>query len=413
MLELNVKLKVGSGSNQRSHQSQQEPLLPIQNELAIPRQKRINWKAIVVLGVIAWGGYQSYQGYLKVKPMLDFTNQIIDFVDDFSQKIGIDIDFDNKPNSTQKSKGKTASLKHLKIGNPQPAKEEYVGGYKITSLMGWRIHPITGQRSWHNGVDIATPIGTPVYAVANGINICKNQPGGAGIYNEFTFGNRNFTVRAFHLSDCTPGTFKAGDVIAKSGNTGRSTGPHVHFELQKNGKNMNPSREIIKYTFQPFSVAAKGKHDGTKVAAKGLSPNVAAFLDTIAYAEGTFREDGYEITYGYERINNLSKHPDKVICRQYNGRRLCSSAAGRYQFMPTTWAEVKQSDFSPESQDKGAIALMKARGILPLVENGQIALAIHKARYTWASFPGNSYGQRQVQLKDLLDFYEKRKKEYK
>lgn len=412
MLELNLNVKFKTGPKKRRQQEESTISATQQS------QRKINWQAIAVTAVIVWGGYQSYKGYLKIKPVIDFAENVKEQINSL-KKLNIDFNLDwlnsdKEKQSTKKGKN-PKSVKFLEIGKNQPAVGEFVSGYRITSPRGWRIHPVTGKRRWHNGVDLATPVGTAIYAVADGTNECKNQPEGAGIYSDFTFGNNKLMGRYFHLSDCKPGKFSVGDVIARTGNTGISTGPHLHIELQKNGESITPSKSFIKYSLQPFSSSgsSRNRYDGTRVATDGLTPNVAAFLDTIAYAEGTFREDGYEITYGYEKITNFDRHPDKVICRQYNGRRLCSSAAGRYQFMPTTWAEVKQSDFSPESQDKGAIALLESRGILSLIENGQIALAIHKAGPVWASFPNNNYGQRQVAMKELLDFYEKRKKEYK
>lgn len=382
-------------------------------DTAVIQPQRINWGAIIATGTISlmvWGGYQGYKNIKPALKAIDSASQWIESVKSFKLPT---INWFKSDSDNPK-----ISLKYLEIGNPQPELNQYVGGYKITSQRGWRIHPVTGKKqSWHNGIDLATPVGTPTYAIAAGENVCKNQSGGAGKYSEFTFGGGNWQARYFHLSSCTPGKFEAGEVIAKSGNTGISTGPHSHVELRKKTQDgwesINPSTALIKYSFQPFSVTAKNRYDGTKVASKGLNPKVAAFLDMIAYAEGTLREDGYEILYGFERFDDFSKHPNKVICKPHNGRKLCSSAAGRYQFMPKTWEEVKQSDFSPESQDKGAIELLKQRGILTLIENDQTALAINKARYTWASFPGNTYGQKQIPLGELLKFYSQRLKIYK
>lgn len=402
MLEFKLKIKVGS----KPEPKERSPTAAPTYVAAVP-QKRINWGAIVITGLIVYGAYQSYQ---TIKPTLNAINSAKAWIESVTN---LEI---KMPNWAEKKS--EFSLNYLEIGNPQPRSNQYVGGYRITSLRGWRTHPVTGARnSWHNGVDVATPIGTPTYAIAPGTNECKNQPGGAGKYSEFTFAGGNWQARYFHLSSCTPGKFEIGEMIARSGNTGRSTGPHSHIELRKKTETgweaIDPSTATIKYSFRPYSVTPQNRHDGTKIATKGLDPKVAAFLDTIAYAEGTLREDGYEILYGFEPIKDLSQHPDKVICKPHNGRKLCSSAAGRYQFITSTWNEVKQADFSPKSQDKAAIGLMEKRGILPLVKNGQTALAFHKARYIWASFPGNSYNQKQIPLAELLKFYDERLKLYK
>lgn len=409
MIKLKFEIKIDS---RKTEPNQRSPTYAV----VVP-QKSVNWGAIAVAGLAGLIVYSTYQGYQTIKPALDTidsTKEWIEKIKNFRLKLPDWFDAKNDDNSS--------SLNYLEIGNPQPKKNQYVGGYRVTSRRGWRTHPVTGEKkSWHNGVDLATPVGTPTFAIAPGFNKCKNQPGGAGKYAEFTFAGGNWQARYFHLSSCTPGEFKAGEIIAKSGNTGRSTGPHSHIELRKKieqgWETIDPSVAMLKYSFQPFSIEAKkeakNRYDGTITATKGLNPRVAAFLDAIAYAEGTLRKDGYEVQYGYEKFYDFAKHPNKVICKQHNHKRLCSSAAGRYQFLSSTWEEVKQKDFSAESQDAGAIALLKKKGILSYVEKGQWATAIYKARFTWASFSGNNYGQKQMSLKDLLDFIESREEVYK
>lgn len=111
-----------------------------------------------------------------------------------------------------------------------------------TSAFGTRIHPVTKQTSFHNGIDIAAPIGTPIYSPCNGICI--------GNYTHATGGNtiilydrdRNMRFGFCHLDTKYPAVGESvykGDIIAKSGNTGRSTGPHLHFSAQINGRFAN------------------------------------------------------------------------------------------------------------------------------------------------------------------------------
>lgn len=123
---------------------------------------------------------------------------------------------------------------------------------RITYGFGWRLHPIENIRKHHNGVDFATPIGTNVYAVADGrvifagpssIKGPNGTVGGGGyiVKIRHKIDGKFYTSSYMHLSK---GSFKVakgdqvteGQLIAKSGNTGASTGPHLHFEIQR-GKN--------------------------------------------------------------------------------------------------------------------------------------------------------------------------------
>jgi len=110
-----------------------------------------------------------------------------------------------------------------------------------------RRHPITGRISPHKGVDFAMPSGTPIYATGDGEVVrVKNHPY-AGKYIEIKHGGR-YVTRYLHLSRTTVRRgqkVSRGERIALSGNTGRSTGPHLHYELHINGRAVNPLRAKI------------------------------------------------------------------------------------------------------------------------------------------------------------------------
>lgn len=142
---------------------------------------------------------------------------------------------------------------------------------------------------------------------------------------------------------------------------------------------------------------------------------VRAFLDTLSYAEGTWRNDspGYNIIYGGSTFNNFSRHPDRVI---YSGG-YSSSAAGAYQFLTTTWQSVSKKlnlkDFSPSSQDIGALFLIDKYGVLEDIQNCKFNRSIiDSLSPEWASLPminGRSYyGQYAKSYKSLYSFYQKR-----
>lgn len=112
------------------------------------------------------------------------------------------------------------------------------------SSFGWRIDPFTGQRAMHEGIDFLVDAGTPVHAAAAGLVVVARFHREYGYVVDIDHGN-GYTTRYAHASKLL---VKAGDlvqrgaVIAKSGSTGRSTGPHVHFEVRHNGVAQNPNR---------------------------------------------------------------------------------------------------------------------------------------------------------------------------
>ncbi|NBO37942.1 hypothetical protein EBU99_05095 [bacterium] len=126
-----------------------------------------------------------------------------------------------------------------------------------------------------------------------------------------------------------------------------------------------------------------------------FSANVRAFLDTIAYAEGT--NDRYDLMFTRVPFYSYDGHPRAIQC-SYG---LCSDAAGRYQFLSTTWDQLRReaglTDFSPESQDRAAIQLIKDVGYYSTVVNIGGYSDFERAAYglsrQWASLPGSPYGQ--------------------
>ncbi len=105
-----------------------------------------------------------------------------------------------------------------------------------------RLNPVTGRVAPHKGVDFAMPQGTPVLAVGDGEVVMAKRSGAAGYFVAIRHG-RTYTTRYMHLKKLLvqPGQkVKRGDRIALSGNTGRSTGPHLHYEVWVNQQAVNP-----------------------------------------------------------------------------------------------------------------------------------------------------------------------------
>ena len=112
-----------------------------------------------------------------------------------------------------------------------------------TSGYGMRIDPFTGHRAMHEGVDFPGDVGTPISAAAAGMVIVSETHPGYGNLIEIDHG-KGLTTRYAHCSKLLvqPGVFvRRGQKIAELGSTGRSTGPHLHFEVRANGASMNPN----------------------------------------------------------------------------------------------------------------------------------------------------------------------------
>lgn len=113
---------------------------------------------------------------------------------------------------------------------------------RITSRFGKRIHPIRGGNDFHTGVDISTSPGDPVRASADGIVTFSGWSGANGnlVAIEHGFGYSTFYAHNRETAVNVGQVVKRGDVIAYVGSTGSSTGPHLHYEIWKEGKIVNP-----------------------------------------------------------------------------------------------------------------------------------------------------------------------------
>lgn len=112
---------------------------------------------------------------------------------------------------------------------------------------GMRLHPILGVRKMHEGLDIITDVGTPVFSTADGIVSFVGKRGGYGLMVEIDHGFGYTTLYA-HLSKTQikeGESVTRGTLIARTGNTGLSSGPHLHYEVSHNGIKLNPEDFIF------------------------------------------------------------------------------------------------------------------------------------------------------------------------
>ena len=109
----------------------------------------------------------------------------------------------------------------------------------VTSGVGWRVDPFgSGKLAFHRGIDIAVPVGTPVRATGKGKVVFAGERRGYGatVIVEHDNGDRTLYGHNAAVTVRTGDTVDSGTVVASSGNTGRSTGPHVHYERIPGGR---------------------------------------------------------------------------------------------------------------------------------------------------------------------------------
>ena len=118
----------------------------------------------------------------------------------------------------------------------------------ISSYFGMRTNPFTGKLQFHKGMDFASKSGSKVKAVAGGVITWSSKRYGYGNLVEINHGNSYVTRYGHNEQNLVKvgDTVKKGQTISLMGSTGRSTGPHVHFEVIKNGKQINPNRFVQK-----------------------------------------------------------------------------------------------------------------------------------------------------------------------
>ena len=135
----------------------------------------------------------------------------------------------------EKGKGMTKSLMKTPIN-----------GARLSSGFGYRKHPILGYNKLHKGVDFAAPSGTPIFAAGNGVVEFAGKNGAYGNYVRIRH-DGTFKTAYAHMKSLKKGIYdgvrvKQGDIIGYVGTTGRSTGPHLHYEIIQNGEQMNPAK---------------------------------------------------------------------------------------------------------------------------------------------------------------------------
>lgn len=168
---------------------------------------------------------------------------------DYSQT-ELEIMFAQLQSQVENREGQLGVLESLMLdrrieSQTEPAGRPVLKGW-LSSRYGRRTDPFNGHRAWHNGVDFAGKDGDQVIAVASGVVTRSGRQSGYGELVEVDHGEGYLTRYAHNRENLVKAgdTVKQGDVIALMGSTGRSTGPHVHFEVYKNGRSVDPASYI-------------------------------------------------------------------------------------------------------------------------------------------------------------------------
>lgn len=160
--------------------------------------------------------------------------------------------------ASQALREKLSMLQQVPSGSPVPE-------HGITSPFGWRIHPVTGERAFHDGIDLRAATGTPVHATADGVVEWAARHQGSGL-GKLIILRHNFGFRTFfaHLDSVAvqPGDYvRRGEVIGRVGSTGLSNGPHLHYEVRYIHRKFDPA---------PFLEWNLGNYDALFTAEDGV-----------------------------------------------------------------------------------------------------------------------------------------------
>ena len=173
----------------------------------------------------------------EIKVLLEASQEKVDAV---LQEIS------QKEKELEKAKQEEYLAKLAAAGDAPPSDAKWIrplDSIRVTSPFGTRVHPITGVKRVHKGVDLGAPSGTPIYATRAGtVTTAAYQPGGAGYYVNINHGD-GFSSIYMHMTNYivhAGQTVSQGQVIGYVGSTGMSTGPHLHFGVSYAGTYVNP-----------------------------------------------------------------------------------------------------------------------------------------------------------------------------
>ncbi len=176
--------------------------------------------------------YQSLEGFDNSKMIMDLTKQM----DILSKRIVVQSkSLDEIVKMAENKEEMLASIPAI-----QPVKKQELT--RMASGYGMRMHPILKIRKMHEGMDFTAKSGTPIYASGNGVVTRANRSPSFGnvVYIEHGYGYKTVYAHMSKIATKKGKKVKRGDIIGYVGNTGRSVSAHLHYEVHKNGRPVNP-----------------------------------------------------------------------------------------------------------------------------------------------------------------------------
>jgi murein DD-endopeptidase MepM/ murein hydrolase activator NlpD len=190
---------------------------------------------------LAQGGAETLSRTALLDAVRKGTGRLADWVNRDLEVLGQEIT--SRERSFRELKGLLEEKRSILASTPTiwPVKGLVTAGY------GYRQSPFTGQREMHEGIDVAAPHGTPILATADGI---VSFSGPLAAFGNVVFINHGHGFTTFYAHNSSSRVkegqpVKRGEVIASVGTSGRTTGPHVHYEVQVNGTTVNPLKYIV------------------------------------------------------------------------------------------------------------------------------------------------------------------------
>lgn len=197
--------------------------------------------------MVAAAFYFGVWGLVQVE--LPFTNGFVRLVHWAVAEYQPKVDWEKLGDALSTGNWRLPALPALKGGNSQAPAESLSGyvfpvdGGKVVSRYGWRIHPVYGDKRFHQGIDIAAPQGTPVKAIYGGYVSRVGDDDLLGRVVEINHGN-GLTSLYGHLGEVLVKerqVVRTGEIIAEVGTTGITNGPHLHLEIKERGVNVDPA----------------------------------------------------------------------------------------------------------------------------------------------------------------------------